>query len=62
MLLDNCAAHIGFSDKHDDLNTNLRVMMLPKNTTTKLQLCGQGVIRSLKALYRGKLARLILNE
>ena len=57
-----CAAHIGFTDKYDGVKTNLRVIMLPKNTTAKLQPCDQRVIRSLKMLYHRGLASLILNK
>ena len=32
------------------VNTFIRILMLPKNTTSKLQPCGQGCIRSLKGL------------
>ena len=42
MLFNNCPAHIWFRDKYDGVNTNLCVMMLPKNTTANLQPCDQG--------------------
>ncbi|KAI6649962.1 Tigger transposable element-derived protein 4-like [Oopsacas minuta] len=62
LLVDNCPAHLGLCEKYDGVKANLKLVMLPKNTTAKLQPCDQGVIRSLKAHYRGKLARLILNK
>ena len=36
--------------------------MLPQSATSKVQPCDQGVIRSLKASYREKLARLLLTK
>ncbi|KAI6646969.1 Tigger transposable element-derived protein 4-like [Oopsacas minuta] len=62
LLVDNCPAHLGLCEKYDGVKANLRLVMFPKNTTAKLQPCDQGFIRSLKAHYRGKLARLILNK
>ena len=60
VLLDNCSSHKGFCDMYDGTKTNMRIIMLPKNTTSKLQPCDQGVIRSLKAKYRGRLGKLSL--
>lgn len=62
LLLDNCPAHKGFEERYDGVKTNLEVKMLPPNTSSKLQPCDQGVIRSLKAHYRGKLARLLIHK
>ena len=36
--------------------------MLPKLTTSMIQPCDQGVIRSSKANYRTKLSHLLLNK
>ena len=49
-------------DKCKDVKANLKLVTLPKNTTAKLHACDEVVIRSLKANYRGKLSRLILNK
>ena len=55
LFLDNCTAHPPI-----DGLTNIRLAFLPPNTTAKLQPLDQGIIRSLKALYRKKLlAKLI---
>lgn len=62
LLLDNFPAHKGFEERYDGVKTNLEVKMLPPNTSSKLQPCDQGVIRSLKAHYRGKLARLLIHK
>lgn len=56
LFIDNCPAHhttLGFL-------TNIRVEFLPKNTTSKLQPCDQGIIRNLKHYYRQKLVRRLL--
>ena len=62
LLVDNCPCHVGLTEKFDGTKTNLRLVMLPKNTTSCLQPCDQGVIKSLKSHYRSKLARLVLNK
>ena len=62
LTADNCSVHRGMADRFRGVNkTSLRVLMLPKNATSKVQPCDQGVIRSLKASYHEKLiARLLL--
>ena len=62
MLIDNCPSHNGFLDIYDGIKSSLEIRMLPKRTTSMLQPCDQGVIRSLKANYRVKLAHLLLNK
>ena len=52
LLIDNCPAHPSVSDL-----TNVQVVFLPSNTTSVLQPMDQGVIRSLKAHYRGRIVR-----
>ena len=52
LLVDNCPAHPSVSDL-----TNVQLVFLPSNTTSVLQLINQGVIRSLKAHYRGRVVR-----
>ena len=73
LLLDNCPTHKCFEERYDGVKTNLEVKisylryhMLPPNTSSKLQPCDQGVIRSPKAHYGGKLqlamARLLIHK
>ena len=52
LLIDNCPAHPSVSDL-----TNVQPVFLPTNTTSVLQPMDQGVIRSLKAHYRGRVVR-----
>ena len=52
LLIDNCPAHLSVSDR-----TNVQLVFVPPNTTSVLQLMYQGVIRSLKAHYRGRVVR-----
>ena len=52
LLIDNCPAHPSVSDL-----TNVQLVFLPPNTTSVLQPMDQGVIRSLKAHYRGRIVR-----
>lgn len=47
LLLDNCNAH-----PHVQGLKSIRLVFLPPNTTSVLQLMDQGVIRSLKCSYR----------
>ncbi|XP_063595645.1 tigger transposable element-derived protein 4-like [Penaeus indicus] len=54
LIIDNCPAHPTLSNL-----TNVQLVFLPPNTTSTLQPMDQCVIRSLKAYYRGKVARLI---
>ena len=52
LLIDNCPAHPSVSDLR-----NVQLVFLPPNTTSVLQPMDQGVIRSLKAHYRGRVVR-----
>ena len=52
LLIDNCPAHPSVSNL-----TNVQLVFLPPNTTSVLQPIDQGVIRSLKAHYRGRVVR-----
>ena len=57
LLVDNCTAH--------SITANLKsieIVYLPANTTSILQPCDQGIIRTLKARYRNEMRRRILNE
>ena len=49
LLIDKCPAHPYVSDL-----TNVQLVFLPPSTTSVLQPMNQGVIRSLKAHYRGR--------
>ena len=53
-IIDNCPAHPSISNL-----TNVQIVFLPPNTTSILQPMEQGVIRSLKAHYRGRVLRLL---
>ena len=52
LLIDNCPAHPFVSDL-----TIVQLVFLPPNNTSVLQPMDQGVIRSLKAHYRGRVVR-----
>ena len=56
MFLDNCGAHpkLQFS--------NIKLVFLPPNTTSRLQPCDAGIIATLKAHYRKRLVRHVLAE
>ena len=54
LIIDNCSAHPSISNL-----TNVQLVFLPPNTTSILQPTDQGVIRSLKAHYRGRVVRLL---
>jgi len=61
LLIDNCPAHI-----IDCINLrHIKVIFLPANTTSIIQPCDQGIIRTFKAYYRsairGKVLALIDN-
>ena len=54
LIIKNCPAHPSISHL-----TNVQLVFLPPNTTSILQPMDQGVIRSLKAHYRGRVVRLL---
>ena len=57
LFLDNCSAH----RPEDSFNlSHVWMEFLPANTTSKLQPCDQGVIRSLKAKFRKLLGKFLL--
>ena len=57
LIIDNCPAHPPVSDL-----TNIQLIFLPPNTTSVLQPMDQGVIRSLKTHYRGRVVRLLCRD
>ena len=54
LLIDNCAAHPPVQA------SNVKLVFLPPNTTSRLQPCDAGIIRCFKAHYRKRLLRHIL--
>ena len=52
LLIDNCPAYLSVPDL-----TNVQLIFLPPDTTSVLQPMDQGVIRSLKVHYRGRVVR-----
>ena len=57
LLLDNAPSHPTELDC-----SNIKVVFLPANTTSKLQPLDQGVIQNMKQLYRKKLIRSVLSK
>jgi hypothetical protein len=53
LLLNNCSAHIKDVDleKFNIQLRNTRLLYLPPNTTSKIQSCDAGIIRTFKAYY-----------
>ena len=56
MFVDNCAAH------PDVQLSNVKLVFLPPNTTSRLQPCDAGIIAAMKAHYRKRLMRHVLAE
>lgn len=57
LVIDQCTAHrINMSLK------NIKVIYLPSNTTSLIQPCDQGIIRTLKAYYRKEICARIITE
>ncbi len=57
LLIDNCPAH-----KFDCGLKHIEIALLPANTTSLIQPCDQGVIKTLKSHYRTELRRKIIQE
>ena len=57
LIIDNCPAHPHVSDF-----TDIQLIFLPPNTTSVLQPMDQGVIRSLKTQYLGRVMRLLCRD
>lgn len=58
LLVDNCTAH----KINNSTLRNIRLEFLPKNTTSILQPCDQGIIRTAKAYFRKEMARSVLRQ
>ncbi|XP_030265085.1 tigger transposable element-derived protein 6-like [Sparus aurata] len=58
LLVDNCAAH---NVKNSTLR-NIRLEFLPKNTTSILRPCDQGIVRTTKTYFRKEMARSVLRQ
>jgi hypothetical protein len=56
LLLDNCPAHPP-AEILQSRDGNIKVLYLPKNTTSKIQPLDQGIISSLKRHYRKELVK-----
>lgn len=55
LIVDNCTAH------HTDAQlSNIEVVFLPPNTTSKLQPLDQGIIRTFKSIYKHRLIEILL--
>jgi len=55
LLIDNCTAH------NVSLNLkNIKLVFLPANTTSLIQPCDQGIIRTLKAYYKLKMRKRVI--
>ena len=54
LFIDNCSAH------PDVTRSNIKLVFLPPNTTSKLQPCDAGIIQNTKLHYRNSLVRHVL--
>jgi hypothetical protein len=63
LIKDNCSAHIPLMQLASVVTLrNTTVFYLPPNTTSKIQPCDAGIIRSLKAYYRRRFNRLLIQR
>ncbi len=63
LIMDNCSAHIPLKQLASVVTLrNTTVFYLPPNTTSKIQPCDAGIIRSLKAYYRRRFNRLLIQR
>ena len=60
LILDNCPAHT--KDELINELSNTTVFYLPPNTTSFLQPCDAGIIKSLKAQYRCRFLQLLVDD
>lgn len=56
LFLDNCSAHTKL-----EVFTNIKIIMMPPNTTSKLQPMDQGVINCFKRFYRAEVVKYLLD-
>jgi len=61
LLLDNCAAHPP-GDQLVTADGKIRVLYLPKNTTSKIQPLDQGIISAFKAHYRREMVKAMIDS
>ena len=54
LFIDNCSSH------PEVTRSNIKLVFLPRNTTSKLQPCDAGIIQNLKMHYRKSLVRHVL--
>jgi len=63
LIMDNCSAHIPLMQLASVVTfRNTTVFYLPPNTTLKIQPCDIGIIRSLKAYYRHRFNRRLIQR
>jgi hypothetical protein len=63
LIMDNCSAHISLMQLTSVVTLrNTTVFYLPPNTTSKIQPCDVGIIRSLKAYYLRRFNRLLIQR
>ncbi len=63
LIMDNCSAHIPLMQLASVVTLhNTTMLNLPPNTTSKIQPCDIGIIRSLKAYYRHRFNRLLIQR
>jgi hypothetical protein len=64
LFLDNCSAHIKDADleKFNIQLKNTTLFYLPPNTTSKIQPCDAGIIRTFKAYYRRQFNNQLLSR
>ncbi|KAI0999363.1 hypothetical protein K3495_g8832 [Podosphaera aphanis] len=60
LIMDNCSAHIPVQELPVLRNTTVKY--LPPNSTSKIQPCDAGIIRSFKAYYRHRFNQELLDE
>ncbi len=63
LIMDNCSTHIPLMQLASVVTLcNTTMFYLPPNTTSKIQPCDAGIIRSLKAYYRRRFNRLLIQR